>query len=133
MEMSNELEILKNVESIVGSDTISHTEETKARLLSLMSDDLPLVDTAVQSHKDMICQIIDVPKKKEKPTEQVQQQPQLPPKKIEAKPPPEKEERSPKKEAQTTDQQPQKKPKKQPTVAPWPFELLVGEFEEGPR
>jgi len=117
MEMSNELEILKNVESIIGSDTISHTAETKARLLSLMSDDLPLVDTAVQSHKDdMICQIIDVPKKKKgKPSEQVQQHPQLP-RKIEAKPPPGKEERSPKKEkeAQTNDQQPQKKPKKQP-------------------
>ena len=113
MEMSNELEILKNVESIVGSDTISHTEETKARLLSLMSDDLPLVDTAMQPRtEDMVCQIIDVPKKKGKP-EQVQQQPQLP-KKIEAKPPPEKEERPPKKEAQSTDQQPQKKPKKQP-------------------
>ena len=84
MEMGNELEILKNVESIVGSDTISHTEETKARLLSLMSEDLPLVDTAVQPRtEDMVCQIIDVPKKKEKPTEQVQQQPQLP-KKIEA-------------------------------------------------
>ena len=114
MEMSNELEILKNVENIVGSDTISHTAETKARLLSLMSDDLPLVDTAVQQpHKEeMICQIIDVPKKEEKPTEQVQQQPQLP-KKIEAKPPPGTEEKPPKKEVQSTDQQSQKQPKKQ--------------------
>jgi hypothetical protein len=37
MEQENELELLQKTESIVGSDTIPHMEETRLRLLSLIS------------------------------------------------------------------------------------------------
>ena len=36
MELGNELDILQKAENIVGSDVIPHTEETKARLFSLI-------------------------------------------------------------------------------------------------
>ena len=63
MEPGNELDILQKAENIVGSDVIPHTVETKVRLLSLISEDLPQVDI-VPSGGDAICrQVIEVPKK----------------------------------------------------------------------
>ena len=66
MELGNELDILRKVENIVGSDVIPNSAETKVRLLSLISDDLPQVDlTMPQMEKDMLCQVIEVPKKQD--------------------------------------------------------------------
>ena len=62
MEPGNELDILQKAENIVGSYVIPHTVETKVRLLSLISEDLPQVDM-MPSGGDAICQVIEVPKK----------------------------------------------------------------------
>ena len=62
MEPGNELDILQKAENIVGSGVIPHTVETKVRLLSLISEDLPQVDM-MPSGGDAICQVIEVPKK----------------------------------------------------------------------
>eukprot|EP00571_Detonula_confervacea_P000867 CAMPEP_0172328380 /NCGR_PEP_ID=MMETSP1058-20130122/60322_1 /TAXON_ID=83371 /ORGANISM="Detonula confervacea, Strain CCMP 353" /LENGTH=2122 /DNA_ID=CAMNT_0013045493 /DNA_START=119 /DNA_END=6484 /DNA_ORIENTATION=+ len=59
MGLGNELEILQNAERIVGSDSISQTVETKARLISLLSGDLPQEEEVMPKSDDVICQVIE--------------------------------------------------------------------------
>lgn len=56
MGLKNELELLQHAESIVGSNIIPQALETKARLFSLISEDLT---QEVMPNNDGICQVIE--------------------------------------------------------------------------
>jgi len=56
MGAENQLELLARVESIVGSNVISQTTETKARLFSMMSEELP---PEVMPNNDSICTVVE--------------------------------------------------------------------------